>query len=49
MTDIEDQIAAKLDELRHHRADGYATTTDVIRVLEILSLIAGLMMIRSEE
>lgn len=29
-------IAAKLDELRHHRADGNATTTDVIRVLEIM-------------
>lgn len=34
-------IAAKLDELRHHRADGHATTTDVIRVLEIMETMEG--------
>lgn len=34
-------IAAKLDELRNHRADGVATTTDVIRVLEIMGTLAS--------
>jgi hypothetical protein len=33
------EIDAKLDELRNHRADGVATTTDVIRVLEILKAV----------
>lgn len=26
-----------LDELRNHRADGYATTADLIRILEIIA------------
>lgn len=34
-------IAAKLDELRDHRSDGVATTTDVIRVLEIMQTMVG--------
>jgi hypothetical protein len=40
MDDPAEAIAAKLDELRHHRDDGIATTTDIIRVLEILQMIA---------
>lgn len=34
-------IAAKLDELRNHRADGVATTSDVIRVLEIMETLVS--------
>jgi hypothetical protein len=34
-------IAAKLDELRNFRADGGATTTDVIQVLEIMETMEG--------
>lgn len=30
------RITNKLDELRNHRSDGVATTTDLIEILEIL-------------
>lgn len=33
---LKTQISDKLQELRHHRSSGEATTTDVIRVLEIM-------------
>ena len=39
MSDVETQINNKLEELHNHRGDGVATTTDLIRILEIARII----------
>lgn len=41
MTSLQARIDAMRDELVHHRADGYATTTDVLRLLELVDEVRG--------
>lgn len=41
MTSLDTRINAFRDELVNHRADGYATTTDVLRLLELIDALNG--------